>query len=235
MERNLATGIAFSVFAFMAFFLFKKVSGEEKGILTFKGRSAFSTNSFFDSRLQPGLVLDGDASTAWIEAMPGGGTCMGASGPRAVRAPGEQFAVPAPDERPECLFVQIDLGFSHRPGVAGPVKNPLASLKITNAIDQAHPERVRLVFFKQEVVDIDREFRLPTLPEHWITREVVLADGIENTIGLDFLPPPEDSPKYPGKVKRIWLRLEVLSVYPGKSGVVGISEISYKNKDGVVP
>ncbi|MBL8020520.1 MAG: hypothetical protein JNM27_12700 [Leptospirales bacterium] len=234
MERNLITGIAFSVFAFMAFFLFKKVSGEEKGILTFKGRSAFSTNSFFDSRLQPGLVLDGDVNTAWIEGMPGGGTCMG-SGPRGVGAPGQQNAAPAPDERPECLFVQIDLGFSHRPGGNGPEKNPLASLKIINAMDQARPQRVRLVFFKQEVVDIDREFRLPTLPEHWITREVVLADGIENTIGLDFLPPPEDSPRYPGKVKRIWLRLEVLSAYPGKSGNVGISEISYKNHDGVVP
>ncbi|MCE9599582.1 MAG: hypothetical protein K8S54_16610 [Spirochaetia bacterium] len=224
MERNVVTGIAFSVFAIMAFFLFKKVSNEERGILAFKDRSAFSTNSFFDSRLDPLAVVDGNPDTAWIESMPGQSNCIR----------GETVTTRA-DERPDCLFIQIDLGFSHRPHVNQPEKNPLESLEIRNPGNAySRPKQVRLVFFLQEVVDIDRELRLPTLPQFWTSREIVLADTASNNVSLDFLPTLEDTAVYPGKVKRIWMRMEIESVYPASSSAVAISELSYKNKKGSV-
>lgn len=218
------TVLGMTVFGAMAFFLLRKAEAGYERISGFRGRSAFSTNSFFDPSIAPGKAIDGDPATQWAEAPPGGALC------RASTASAAGEAIPSPVIRPLCLFLQMDLGFTHSPAHP-PRPAPLRSLRIDSpGGDFARPRRVRLVFFSQEIVDMDREFRLPPLPEFLTQKEVLLPDSPVQEVGLDFLPAPLPSSRYPAGVRRIQVRIEILDVYPGRSNTVAISEVSFTNR-----
>ncbi len=216
MERRFVTAAALLVFAVTGVFLLYKVRDERDGLLNFRGRTAISTNSFFDLNLRPDLAIDDDPSTFWSEEMPGaGGTCLSA-----------QRSTPASDERPPCLFLLTDAGFSHRPARPPIPDMPRTLVVVPGPRDFARPRNARVVFFEQEIVDIDREFRLPTMPVFLAEKSVILADG-ESRIPLDFLPPARETQTYPGLVRKLWVRLEIESVYPGSKSAnkVAISEL----------
>jgi hypothetical protein len=221
MERRLVTGLALAVFVASGLFLLYKVRSEEQDFLGYQGRTAISTNSIFDPALSPELAIDSDRKTFWKESMPGvQGTCTN-----------ETRTAPESDTRPPCLFLLIDAGFSHRPGRPPEPDMPTFLTLEPGPAEYARPRAVRVVFFDQEIVDMDREFRLPTSPVFLAEKSFVLSDGI-NHLPLDFLPPARVTAVYPGSVRKLWVRVEIESVYPGSkySNTVGISELFVERK-----
>lgn len=221
MERTTFTVLAFAAFAAMAFFLLRKAEAGYQGIADFQGRSAFSTGSFFNPALEPRAAVDGNPATVWAEAPPVKALCV--AGVPETRDPVEM---------PPCLFLQVDLGFTHAPANP-PVKRPPIQMKIQNGpAAYARPRTVHLVFFSQEIIDMDREFRLPPLPKFLAEKTLVLADASTAAIDLGFLPPPAESPRYPAGVQRLQVRIEIRDVYPGTThaNTVAISEVTYSHR-----
>ncbi len=186
MERTAFTVLAFAAFAAMAFFLLRKAEAGYQGIAQFQGRSALSTGSFFNPSLEPHSAVDGNPDTSWKESPPFPGQfCMPAA--TGLRAEPAAAALHSPVEMPPCLFLQVDIGFSHAPAFP-PVKRPPLHMKILNAGSAyARPRQVRLVFFDQEIVDMDREFRLPPLPEYVAEKTVLLPDQPAVSVDLSFI------------------------------------------------
>lgn len=79
---------------------------------------------------------------------------------------------------------------------------------------------------------MDREFRLPPLPEFLAEKTLTLPDLQTVSVNADFLPPPLDSPRYPAGVRRLQVRIEIMDVYPGRdyANTVAISEVTYSNR-----
>ena len=223
MERTTLAVLAFAAFAAMAFLLLRRAEAGYQGIANFTGRSALSTSSFFDPATTVRNAVDGDPNTYWAKSFPvSGRLCAESSG-----SPSS-----SPVERPPCLFLQTDAGFTHSPG-SPPQKSPLGQIRIiTPGRAYARPRQVRIVFFAQEIVDMDREFRLPPLPEFLAERTATLQDQEEVSIDTDFLPPPLDSPRYPIGVRRLQVRIEIRDVYPGTehANTVAISEVTYSHR-----
>lgn len=228
MERTAFTVLAFAAFAAMAFFLLRRAEAGYQRIAQFQGRSAFSTGSFFDPSIEPEKAVDGVADTFWAETPPiPGQFCL-----RSMKPAEGQSSMPSPVEMPPCLFLQVDLGFSHGPAVP-PAKRPPLRMNVANGGPAyARPRQVRLVFFSQEIVDMDREFRLPPLPDFVAEKTLVFPDNPSVLVDLSFLPPPVDSQRYPRNVRRLQVRIEVLDVYPGNKhpNTVAISEVTYSNR-----
>jgi hypothetical protein len=225
MERTAFTVLAFAAFAAMAFFLLRKSEAGYRGIAQFQGRSAFSTGSFFNPSLEPRKAVDGNPDTAWKESPP-------LPGRFCIPTTADPAGKPSPIEMPPCLFLQVDLGFTHAPA-APPLKQPPLQMTITSGgAANARPRKVNLVFFSQEIVDMDREFRLPPLPEYVAHKTMILPDQPIVAVDLSFLPPPLDSPRYPAGVRRLQVRIEILDVYPGRDhpNTVAISEVTYSHR-----
>ncbi len=178
-------------------------------------------------------LVDRDIRTAWADQLPSV-FLLGADRFRPIPNP----AGPLPD--PRSLYINMELGVTHYPAFP-PRINPMRTLIIwpgdqsSPAAFRAHarPRRVRLVFFRQQLVDPDRSYRFPDLPRFWGTRVITLRDGFgPQSIPLDFLSPIEPSPGFPHKVSRVWLRLIFESYYPGTRhrSRVAISEIDFRQK-----
>lgn len=140
-------------------------------------------------------------------------------------------------------FVQLQVGLTHSPD-RPPRPNPLRALRIWSG-DQsgkdtfrksARPKTVRLVFFRQQVVDLDREYRLPEEPVFWRERTVRLKDRSgPQRVDLDWLEEPPESPGFPREVQEIWLRIEILDYYPGgdpaRADAIALTELSFEFRD----
>jgi len=142
-----------------------------------------------------------------------------------------------PDEK--STYLQMDLSLTHFPGTP-PVINPLKHLIIWPGTYKgnsylkkyARPSKIRLVFFKQELVDVDREFRLSDPPSFIAEKTILLPDaGGPQIVDLDFLPAIEKSNKFPENIYQISLRIEILGIYPGQEfkNTISIAEIDYVN------
>lgn len=136
-------------------------------------------------------------------------------------------------------FIQMDVGLSHFPGNP-PQANPLRSFKIWPG-DQssqesweksARPKDIRLVFFRQRLVDSDREYKMIGTPISWQTFSFRLQNkfGSQN-FGLEFKNKVKPSSPFPGEIDLIWCRMEIISHYTGKSQYkknnIAISEIEF--------
>lgn len=95
----------------------------------------------------------------------------------------------------------------------------------------SRPARVRLVIFDQEVVDVDRDYRIPDLPGYLGEKTVTLKDSPDRQIiDLNFIAPPADSPAFPRNIRQLWIRLEPLSFYRGRDDrYFAIREIDYES------
>ncbi|MBI3395124.1 MAG: hypothetical protein HY042_04760 [Spirochaetia bacterium] len=193
-----------------------------KNMTRIRDRVAFSGTSLIDPEVQPALAFDKKPGTAWIEGAP--------STLRISQATVESL----PD--PGTLFLQTEVALSHFPGDP-PRPNPLKRLWIWPGLQKdlnsfyayARPARIRVRFFQQELVDIDREFRLPNLPEPMGETTVVLEDKPgPQIIDLTFLPKPAAvNTPFPQGIHQIWLRIEIETLYPGlkHTSSAAISEI----------
>jgi len=142
-----------------------------------------------------------------------------------------------PDEK--STYIQMELSLTHFPGNP-PILNPLKKLILwpgnydegSFTRNYARPSKIRLIFFKQELVDVDREFRLSDPPSYIAERIILLPDAEgPQSIDLDFLPSFMDSKIFPENIFQIWVRIEILDIYHGKkfADKISIAEIDYFN------
>lgn len=171
-------------------------------------------------------LFDRNPNTIWKEPFP----------PIPFRTLMEHPSVP-----PEgVLYFQMELGLTHFPGSPPLVNPPTAILLWSGSAGDrelyrkyARPQWVHIALFEQEMVDVDREFRIPGPPAPAGGKLVHLPDAPgPHKISLDFLKNPEPSDGFPRNVKKIWLRVEILSAYPGldPDAPVAIGEIDYTEK-----
>ncbi|MDH5656810.1 MAG: hypothetical protein OEZ34_12935 [Spirochaetia bacterium] len=137
-------------------------------------------------------------------------------------------------------FFQTELFVTHFPG-SPPLANPLKEIILWPGTYEsgifsrkyARPSLIRLIFFEQEFVDTDREFRLPPPPFYILEKMIELPDRegpfiIQNT----FLPAPKVSKKFPEHIFQIIMRVEILDIYPGNEfpEKTAIAEIDYRTE-----
>ena len=180
-----------------------------------------------DSRL-----IDGDPATALPD--------LNAPARRTVNTPRPGSDSPAWPWSVAVPFVQLQVGLTHAPG-RPPIPNALRAMRLWTGNQSspeayrqsARPRTVRLIFFRQQVVDLDREYRLPETPVFWRETTVRLVDrpGMQRVF-LDFLDEPPESPGFPREVQQIWLRMEILDSYPGSVAAtrdhIAFSEIRFE-------
>lgn len=184
-------------------------------------RLVFSPGSLMDPDSEPSLVVDRNLETAWVETVPSD-LRPGGSGTGAIPEPGS-------------LFLQMELSLTHFPG-SPPKPNPVRSITIWSGHPKsfyayARPQRIALRFFIQKLVDVDREFRFPSLPENWSVTTIVLEDrpGPQKiSVNLPRIGPA--SGPFPSGIAQIWLRIDVESVYPGRSSPqkVAVTEVDFE-------
>ncbi len=188
-------------------------------------RIIFSGSSFFNPQSRPENIFDRRLETAWVET---------------EKASADSGAPRDPVAAPGTLYIQMETSFSHFPGDP-PSPNPLKRIFIWSGnqaspetfLDYSRPRKIRIVFFYQKLVDIDRDFRLPGLPEFRADRIVVLADSpLAQEIPLDFMPPIESSRRFPENISQVWIRLEIQDLYYGRKypDRVAISEIDFSEE-----
>lgn len=185
--------------------------------------------SFLGSEAPGELAMDGDIHTAWIESIP----------PRLYTREIPRRNHPAIPVSGTLYWIG-ELGFTHFPADP-PLQNAPKEFYIWSGnqasekdyYDYARPRRVRLVLLRQQMVDVDREFKLTRLPEVWGETSLELPDHPGRiSIPLHFLSPLEDSTGFPRNVSRIWVRLEIQSYYPGKlhPDSIAVSELDYRSE-----
>ena len=193
-------------------------------------RIIYSTASYYNPESQPKNVFDGDIHTAWRESLP----VAIMPSPTSYKIP-KNFREPTPD--PQTLYLTMEVGLTHFPGIP-PKKNPLKKLVFYSGDkssagsfqEYARPKRIHLTFFKQDLIDMDREYILPAEPVFWEKKSLILADSPDKQeINLDFLPELEDSPKFHINIHQVWLRIVIENFYPGTKypNQVAISEIDF--------
>jgi len=138
------------------------------------------------------------------------------------------------------IYLHLELGLTHFPGNP-PIPNPLKEITIISGAGiteeayqaYARPRTIRLIFFRQKVVDVDRTLEFPGLPVYTGELTVTLKDSKEiQTIHVESLPPIPDSKGFPYNISVYWMRMEILDVYKGKQfpETVAISEIGFKEQ-----
>ena len=139
---------------------------------------------------------------------------------------------------PDVLHFSLELGLSHFPDHP-PRPNPLLrvflwpgnQIDLIHFQDYARPKGIRLLFFRQKLVDVDRDFQFPGPPEFWAEKRIVLEDrqGVQ-IVDTDFLPAIEVSERFPVNIYMLWLRVEVESFYPGRkyADQVAFTEIDFQ-------
>ncbi len=184
-------------------------------------RLVFTSGSLMDPDSDPGLVVDHRLDTAWVETVPSD-LRQGGSGTGALPEPGS-------------LFLQMELSLSHFPG-SPPKPNPVRSITIWSGdprafYQHARPRRVSLRFFIQKLVDVDREFRFPSLPENWSVTTILLEDrpGPQKIpVQLPVIGPASGA--FPSGIAQIWLRIDIESVYPGTASPqkIAMAEVDFE-------
>ncbi|MEQ9363859.1 MAG: hypothetical protein RIF32_06440 [Leptospirales bacterium] len=212
------------------------------------GRLIFSSAAYVRPGGPPARVLiDGSPESAlpdlnsarYFRSNPDGGT-------GAPSIPPESEAPRAWPWFPGRPFVQLQVGLTHSPD-RPPRPNPLRAMRIwpgdqasgRSFQNSARPRILRLIFFRQQVVDLDREYRLPEEPIFWEERTIRLKDRPgPQRIDLSWLAEPPESPGFPREVQEIWLRLEILDAYPGRdparADAIALSELAFEFRDGPV-
>lgn len=175
----------------------------------------FSSHSFYDPKIDPGLAFDGDLGTAWEDYPP----------PKKLQGTDSKKRLDSATPPEGRLYIQKEAGKTHYPGAPPilwlPVSLEIHSGSVNRKEDPyyalARPRKVRIVFFYQDVVDVDREYRFPGSPRYAGETTARLSDTPEpQRINLDFLPNPGPSPGFPENLFTIYYRIEILSTYPGK-------------------
>ena len=211
-------------------YLASKTLRRTKNLHELYERIIYSTASYYNPGNQPKNVFDGDIHTAWRESLP----VEIMSSPSSFKIP-EDFRDPTPD--PQTLYLTMEVGLTHFPGIP-PQKNPLKKLTIysgdqsnvSSFKEYARPKRIHLTFFKQDLIDMDREYILPAEPVFWEKKSLTLTDSPDKQeISLDFLPKLEESPKFHINIHQVWLRIVIENFYPGTKypSQVAISEIDF--------
>ncbi len=187
-------------------------------------RVTLSHDYFYSPTSSTSLAADGDLSSFWrakVSHLP-------------VTNSGSRSTMP-----PEgTMFFQSELGLSHFPGKT-PQPNMPSDIVIWSGApgaefyEYSRPKKVRVIIFEQQVVDIDREFRIPDMPVYLAEQTFTLKDVREaQTFRLSFLPPAKVSKKFPENIKQLWYRLEFLSFYPGKKrDIFAIREVDYQSPE----
>lgn len=188
----------------------------------------FSHDFFYGSGTSIEKCIDDDRFTAWVSPI---------SLPwKNQQSPVARSPIP-PTDMP---YLQMELAITHFPGNP-PLKNQPERIVLWSGGDKksgfkqyARPRKIRLVVFDQEVVDVDREYRIPDLPDYLTEKTIILRDTPEaQVINLDFISPPEDSPAFPKNIRQLWVRMEFLSFYPAVKGdgseSFAIREIDYES------
>ena len=202
------------------------------------GRLIFTSASY----VRPGgpaarVLVDGDPRTALPDLNSGR---YGAPGPDSGSAATNADAGRPWSWTPGQPFVQLQVGLTHSPD-RPPQPNPLRSMRIWSGdgstpeafAKSGRPKTIRLIFFRQQVVDLDREYRLPEEPIFWQERVVRLRDRSDaQRVDLGFLEEAPESPGFPREVREIWLRLEILDYYPGNDpqlrDAIALSELEFE-------
>lgn len=242
-EKNLLIGIILGGALVGSFWLTGRSLAKARVLESMNGRLIFSSASYANPGGPPArLLVDGLIETAVPD--------LNAAGRRSISAPVTQAT---PESRlrdtardwvwsPERAFVQLQVGLTHSPA-RPPRPNPLIAMRVwsgdqTDYYSSARPKTLRLVFFHQQLVDLDREYRLPEEPIFWQERTVRLADRqVAQRVDLGFLEDPPESPGFPREVQQIWLRIEILDFYPGqdpkRSDSIALSELAFEFRDPV--
>lgn len=221
-----------------SFWLTGRSLAKARVLETMTGRLIFTSASYADpeSPISAGVLLDGEPTTA----LPDLNAPARRTGTRSpIRAANSSIWAWSPDR----AFVQLQVGLTHAPE-RPPRPNPLLAMRVwpgnqASAEDfrrTARPRTVRLIFFRQQIVDLDREYRLPEEPVFWKEKTVRLLDRMgPQRVALDFLDEPGASPAFPGEVQQIWLRLEISDYFPGNDPVsadaIALSELAFDFRD----
>ncbi len=223
-------------------FLVSRAAGRAEALKSMTGRLIYSSSTYAapeQAAQDPRRLIDGDPSTAVPDLNAPARRSSDPSRRSSDNSPpgtGPADGAPWP-WNPAVMFVQLQAGLSHFPA-RPPEPHPLRSIRIWSG-NQASPEdfrrharprRVRLIYFRQQVVDFDREYRLAGEPVYAGEEVVTLADRMgAQDFPATALAPPQPSERFPHNVRQLWLRLEVLDFYPGTgvtSDAVALSEVA---------
>lgn len=217
LEAKLGTSLIVVLVLVYALVLALNTEKRTAGLTELYPRILISTTSLLNSDIHPEYVFDRSLQSAWWEEMPVGDQSAG-NRHRITR----NLQHPLPD--PQTLQLTVEAGITHFPDNP-PRPNRLLKFLIWNGYqkdqktfrDYARPKKIHLIFFLQDLVDVDREYRIPGAPRFWRSKTVLLEDrpGVQS-IDLDFLPPSPPSPRFPVRVSQIWMRLLIESCYPGQ-------------------
>jgi len=223
-ERTLFASLCILSLILLQMKMLSSVPERVKMILNAKHKMIFARDSLTRPESHAEAVFDGDINTSWKITFN-----------RKANSTSKSY-LPGDDSN----FLQMELSLTHFPG-RPPVPNPLKEIILWPGYYEsgifskkyARPSLARLIFFKQELVDIDREFRLPEAPQFAAEKTIRIPDGGGPVaIPVDFLPAIENSEKFPENIYQIWLRMEVLEIYPGNqfTNELSVAEIDYINR-----
>jgi len=193
-------------------------------------RIIFSNSSITDPEIDIDAIFDRNIKTAWIENIINTrkGALIGPTNKNLIKV------IPSAD----IFQITMEVGLSHFPGKP-PVVNPLKKLRIWPGFQRdkhtfreySRPKRITFLFFKQKLVDMDTEYKIPGLPEYLASKSIILKNraGYQE-IDLGFLPKFGNSPRFPVDIYQIWMRIIIHDYYPGSRfrKRIAISEIDFK-------
>ena len=222
LERVLVAGVFFVLLFLGHIYLAGKTLRKTRHMTELFNRIAFSNSSLLTEDSHPEYVFDRNTETFWSENF--------YTNPSSTGIPDSSSWGAYP-------FLQTEISLSHFPGDP-PLPNPIKSISVQTGSspdlahfrDYARPRKIRLIFYYQKLVDVDRDYQLPGMPQTRAYREFLLNDTPEKQdFMIDFLPPPEASRKFPENISLIWMRMEILAIYPGSRypDTVAVSEIDY--------
>lgn len=213
-------------------------------------RFVLSTALMLDRKANHKLLYDRNPRTALVDINHLKNRPFGIRIHKTTNPPDWVFSLDIP-------FVQINAGLSHFPGHP-PEPNPLLAIRIwpgNQATLESHrhharPRNIRLIFFRQRLVDSDREYRFVDDPIFWQTFDFKLPDHFGAVeLPLAFTDGIGPSSEFPGQIDMIWCRLEILDYYAGadnsseseavqasqRQDMVSISEIEFIQKRNYRP
>ena len=217
----LGAALILSAFLLSEGVLLSRAQNRARSLTELYPRIVFSRSMLHAPEIDPAFVFDHDLKTAWWDRRDEEDVVSGKD--------------PGPIPPTNMLYLMFELAPTHFPD-SPPRRNRIREL-IIYAGNQApgefqryaRPRTVELLFFSQQLVDADREFKLPGAPQFLQRKTIVLKDLPQGQrIALD-LPAVAASPGFPINVAQLWLRTEFLDFYPGSEypGKVAISEIDF--------